>query len=169
MQAKPALPPWRMCVFVDAAGDTDGVRDRAHSDTGAYQAEAPDFTVTKTSSIINDPFGNSGDFTNAFALPGTVVEYEIVANNGGNLDADAVTIVDTIPANTNYIVGTGVSSVPAADNLEWSNDNRASWTYAPAVGPDGISDPNVTDIRVTYNTVAQASGDHTVTFQVVIE
>lgn len=125
--------------------------------------------VTKSSSAFND-FINT--MTNAKNLPGGLVEYTISVTNPNDfaLDADSLVVADRTPAGLTLCVtdlgtaGSGpvsfadgttasglgygyVSLASGADNLEFSNDNGATWTYVPIPASDGC-DPAVTDFRI---------------------
>ena len=106
-----------------------------------------------------------------------------ITNQGaGSVDANTVAIVDAVPANTAlFVQDLGVAgSGPVAftngtptqradvhvlrawatrgDDLEFSNNGGASWTYTPVANANGC-DPAVTHIRVRpKGTMAAASG-----------
>jgi len=126
-------------------------------------------TVVKLTSVVWDPV-NGNDHPKA--IPGAVVEYSIaVANPAPNpVDSGTVVVTDPIPAPLELRVAdlAGAGSGPvafangsppsglaytfaslasASDDLEFSSDGGATWTYVPTPGPDG-TDPNVTGIRV---------------------
>jgi uncharacterized repeat protein (TIGR01451 family) len=89
-------------VFGDVAGDTDANRDGRHSDDDAYRVRTATLAVTKTSSVISDPF-NGG--TNPKRIPGAVVEYCITVSNTGATAADAIALTDNLPAEVTYNPG----------------------------------------------------------------
>jgi uncharacterized repeat protein (TIGR01451 family) len=93
-------------VFADLAGATDAARDAAHSAKDDYTVLAANLSVTKTSSVISDPFNGT---TNPKMIPGAVVEYCIaISNAAGGATATNVSITDPIPANTTYSAGFGI-------------------------------------------------------------
>jgi hypothetical protein len=128
-----------------------------------------DLVVAKTVQTISDPV-NGG--ANPKAIPGAVVQYQMVVTNqgGGGADANSFRLTDPIPAAGQMIVadiagpGSGpvafVQGAPAsgliytflglgsgADSLEFSSDGGATWTYTPA--PDGNgADTAVTHFRI---------------------
>jgi uncharacterized repeat protein (TIGR01451 family) len=89
-------------VFGDGAGDTDAAEDGRYSDDDAYRVVTATITVTKTSTVISDPFNGA---VNPKAIPGAVVEYCIQVSNTGSAAASNVIVTDAIPANTTYQAG----------------------------------------------------------------
>jgi len=149
-------------VFGDAAGTADGARDGRFSSKDGYKVVTTTLTAMKTSTVTNDPF-NLG--VNPKAIPGATVQYQILVTNSGTLAADNVEVIDTIPANSAFVVGS-VGAVPAGV-VSYSNDGGLTWTYVPVPGANG-TDPLVTGVRVVYLTVAAASAA-TETFSVLID
>lgn len=86
-------------VWADVAGATDVNRDGKHSAYGAYHVVTASLTVSKTSTVVWDPFNGT---SNPKAIPGAVVEYCIVVTNSGGQAAGSVVLTDGIPANTTY-------------------------------------------------------------------
>ncbi|EAQ29871.1 hypothetical protein NAP1_03825 [Erythrobacter sp. NAP1] len=138
-------------------------------------------SVSKVSSVIADPINGT---TNPKAIPGATIEYLItVANTGGSAtDADTVTVWDDGPADAKLCLidragGPVIFSDPGSnsnltysfsslaattDNLEFSNDDGASFTYTPV--DDGFGcDGAVTDFRVRPGGAFAAGGDFTLT------
>jgi uncharacterized repeat protein (TIGR01451 family) len=89
-------------VFADIAGDTDGARSGSHSDDDQYNVATASIAVTKTATVISDPF-NLG--VNPKAIPGAIIEYCIQVANTGGAAATSINVTDGIPANTTYIAG----------------------------------------------------------------
>lgn len=84
-------------AFADAAGTagTDGARDGTHSDSGTYTVQSAAVTVTKTSAVTDDGFGNGPP--NAKAIPGATVTYTIVVDNSaGSADASNLALTDDL-------------------------------------------------------------------------
>lgn len=92
-------------VFADAAGTATGdvAEDGKHSDDDAYTVSTATLSVTKSSTVVSDPF--NGVSANAKAIPGAVIEYCLDVNNGGAAAADNIVLTDAIPANTSYVAG----------------------------------------------------------------
>jgi uncharacterized repeat protein (TIGR01451 family) len=99
-------------VFGDGAGDTDAVRSGSHSDTDAFRVRTATISVTKTSTIISDPFNGA---VNPKRIPGAVVEYCVVVANTGSTTADTVVISDSIAAQPVTFVAASIVAGGAAD------------------------------------------------------
>jgi uncharacterized repeat protein (TIGR01451 family) len=113
----------------------------------------PSLTHLKTVSATSDPVNGT---TNPKNIPGAQVLYTLrVTNSGaGTVDNNTVVITDPIPANTDLFVGdlgvagsgpivfvqgsptsgltwTFTSLASTTDDVEFSSDNGATWTYVP--------------------------------------
>jgi len=131
----------------------------------------------KSVQTFSDPFSGS----NPKAIPGAIMRYTIQLSNQGfdSADADSIVVTDSIPANTEMFVGDagGVGSGPvvfsdgsptsglsytftslgsATDDLEFSSDNGASWSYTPVPDVDGF-DAGVTNVRINPKGTLNAS------------
>ena len=127
-----------------------------------------ELAATKVSAVITDPINGA---TNPKFIPGALVEYTIGVSNTGvsPTDSGTISVADIVPANTKFclasIAGAGpvrfidgspasgltytyTSLTSATDNLQFSNNGGASWTYTPVADADGC-DPAVTHVRVT--------------------
>jgi hypothetical protein len=129
----------------------------------------PELLVTKQVTTVEDPINLT---TNPKAIPGSEVLYTVtVANQGsGTVDTDAFYITDVVPANgcINVLDAGAVGSGPVAyqdgspssnltytfvslsnttDDLEFSSDGGASFSYVPVPGTFGC-DALVTHIRI---------------------
>jgi len=139
----------------------------------------PSITILKSSMVISDPINGS---TNPKAIPGATLLYSVqVTNQGlGSPDLDTLILSDPVPVNTEIFVGDlGAGSGPVAsidgstasglvlpvnfislasttDDIEFSNDNGASWNYTPVADADGY-DANVTNIRINFKGIFSAS------------
>jgi len=141
-------------------------------------------TMLKSALTISDPVNGT---SSPYNIPGATLLYSLQTTNSGQgpADTDTVVITDPIPANTMLYVGdlgsagsgpvlfidgaapagsgltysfTGLSS--SGDDLEFSNDNGASWTYTPVADANGY-DVSVTNIRVNPKGVMNASNGTT--------
>ena len=113
--------------------------------------------------------------TTAPQLPGTDITYNIAFTNSGGQAAANMVIVDGIPANTDFKLGTATASVGTTGltfAIEYSSDydalnpNLATWTYTPVSGGGGASagyDRNVKAIRwrVTSGTLSNVAPNNT--------
>ncbi|WP_432769086.1 MAG: hypothetical protein HEQ22_17305 [Sphingopyxis sp.] len=122
--------------------------------------------IAKTSAAYSDPLNG---LTNPKLIPGSFTNYTLTvsAPAGTSPTADSVIVTDAIPANLALFVGTyapgpgpvrftanasaltyGYTSLASTtDDLEFSNDGGASWTYAPTADANGV-DTSVTHVRV---------------------
>ncbi len=131
-------------VFADGgAVARDGIAEAQDQ----YQVQSASLTVTKTSSVVSDPFNNT---TNPKAIPGATVEYTITVANSGSQSATGVTVSDPIPANTDYVAGS-----ITVNGSSVSDSGRTVGTP-------------VTSLNVDPGAIA-ASGSATVTFRVTIK
>jgi len=89
-------------VFGDAAGTDDAAEDGAHSDVDTFEVVTATIAVTKSSTVVSDPFNLT---VNPKAIPGAVIEYCIDVENTGSADADSIVITDVVPANTTFVSG----------------------------------------------------------------
>jgi hypothetical protein len=129
----------------------------------------PTLRVAKTVAPTSDPVNG---VTNPKSIPGSVQHYNVRVTNqgGGPIDNNAVAIVDSVPANTRLFVGnlgapgsgpiTFVNGSPSSaltwtftalnsmtDDVDFSNDSGATWTYVPVPDADGY-DAAVTTLRL---------------------
>ena len=129
----------------------------------------PSLAHLKSVQVISDPTNGT---TNPKSIPGAVQLYTIRVTNQGalGLDNNSVSIVDAIHTGTKLFVGNvgGPGSGPIAftngapssgltwtftalnsvtDDLQFSNDNGATWVYVPTPDADGC-DIAVTHIRM---------------------
>jgi uncharacterized repeat protein (TIGR01451 family) len=140
-------------VFADGAGTADGALDGRFSSKDGYKVVTTDLSAVKTTNVISDPF-NLG--VNPKAIPGATVGYQLLVTNNGTVQADNVEVIDSIPANSSFLVGS-VTTVPAAGTVvSYSNNGGATWVYVPVAGANG-SDPAVTGVRVVFVAVAVAA------------
>ncbi|MHC4428798.1 MAG: hypothetical protein ACYS0D_09410, partial [Planctomycetota bacterium] len=131
---------------------------------------SPELVVLKSVATLSDPVNGPVD---PKAIPGSTVVYTIlVTNQGGGapVDTDTVVIIDPVPADTDLFVGdvgspgsgpvAFVDGVPtsnltytftslgsATDDVDFSNDGGATFTYTPVPDADGF-DPAVTHMRI---------------------
>ncbi len=122
--------------------------------------------ITKTSSVISDPVNGT---TNPKLIPGAVVEYQITVRNvgAGTVDASSIVLLDVMPAEMAFAVGTpvtftngtttsGLNTFNAATMVSYSqaSGGLAPYTYTPT----GTYDANVRGIRIApTGTMAAAS------------
>ena len=150
-------------VFADGAGSVDGLQDGRFSSTDVFVVGSALLTVTKTSTVILDPFNGASD---PKAIPGATVRYAINIANSGSADADDVAIVDQVPANTVF-VSASINSI----------NSNAGATYTVEYSTDGVTWSAVETAPVAYvrvtNSVIDANdgvtdGTAIIIFDVVI-
>lgn len=124
-------------------------------------------TVVKLATVYSDPVNGT---TNPKAIPGALVTYLIIVTAPAEtqVDEDAIVVSDSIPDETALFVedlpdvaGTSpigwlpngsnltmtFSGLGAADDVEFSDDDGATWDYEPVPDADGV-DEAVTDVRI---------------------
>jgi fimbrial isopeptide formation D2 family protein len=147
-------------------------------------------TVTKVSAPKSDPVNGA---TNPKLIPGGIVAYAIAITNPNAfaLTADSVVVTDPTPAALQFYVGniSGASGGPvkltdgatpssltysyaglasATDDVEFSNDNGATWTYTPIANAQG-ADPLVTNVRIKPKGTMAANSSFTLLVGYVIK
>lgn len=159
LAAQAATANTTTAVVQTAGADNANAVDIVFADTGAvardgiaeaedqYQIQSASLTVTKTSSVVSDPFNNT---TNPKAIPGATVQYTITVANSGSQSATGVAVADPIPANTDYVAGS-----ITVNGSSVSDSGRTVGTP-------------VTSVNVDPGAIA-ASGTATVTFRVTIK
>ena len=84
---------------------------------------AGNLTLTKSVSPVGDQ------------VPGTDLSYTVDYQNLGSSDLTTIVIYDAVPAWTQYQVGSAVTGTAPASitsiTIEYSDDNGATWAYAP--------------------------------------
>lgn len=151
-------------VFGDAAGATDAAEDGKFSATGTYSVTATTINVTKTSSVISDPFNLT---TNPKAIPGATVQYCIAVENAGATAATNVAVDDAIPVGTTYVpssIKVGIDCDYAA-GTSLPEDDDASGTDET----DGVSgSKDGSGVHTQVNNLAGSSTTTTL-FRVIVD
>jgi uncharacterized repeat protein (TIGR01451 family) len=123
-------------------------------------ASAPQMKMTR-GSTVEAPI--SGGYSGGAhdAVPGATIRYTTKYENIGFAPSLNIVIIDKVPNNTNYKVGSATGE--AANNIRFSNNNGSTYTW----GPSGTVDPQVTNVSWEVQNV-KAGGSKLVTFEVVI-
>lgn len=158
----PATPRTYTLWYTVTPGDTgvqNVIRLRARSvtfpvigDTG-YAAVArgePRLTLAKAADA-------------AVALPGSDVTYTVTFTNAGTFGASATVIVDSIPPELLFKIGSSSVTLPAGvtGTITYSSDSGATWTYVPQSGQCGAPagyDACVTHVRLTLSSELPPNG-----------
>lgn len=145
-------------VFADGGG---GLGDGVEADRDGFEVQSAGLNVTKAATVIDDPFNGT---TNPKAIPGATVEYVITIANSGTLDADNVSITDSIDTDVTFIadfyagqdlqiVNDGTTITPCnADGADADNDGCALDGQDLTVGNANLAITVVagTTLTVTY-------------------
>lgn len=142
-------------------GTTDGLQDGDFLATGVLTVQNAAMSITKSVAIISDPINGA---VNPKAIPGATVRYSIAIVNAGAVPSTNVVLTDTIPTNTDFLVGS-VTDSTGTGTVDYSN---GAFGYVP-VGAPGVADPLVVAVRVSIPNIAGSGGSATVTFDVTIE
>jgi hypothetical protein len=125
--------------------------------------------VVKIATTVADPVNGT---TNPKAIPGATIEYQIIVTNpaANPIDNGTVFINDQVPAHMDlrvadigapgsgpvqYVDGSPASGMTyaftslsnASDDIAFSSDGGATWTYTPTADANG-TDPAVTNVRI---------------------
>jgi uncharacterized repeat protein (TIGR01451 family) len=129
-------------------------RNGIHEAADQFAIQSASLTVTKTSSVVSDPFNGA---TNPKAIPGAVVRYTVTVMNGSTTTAaDSVSLEDVIPTNTVFVPGS--LTLNAAALTDGNDADAGRYEAAPT--------PRVV---VNAGTIAASGGAATVTFQVTVQ
>jgi uncharacterized repeat protein (TIGR01451 family) len=150
-------------VFADGNAGGNVPRDAKGFADDQYFIQTAAISVQKTSAVISDPFNL---LVNPKAIPGAVMEYTIVVSNTGTAAATAISISDTIPANTTVALGqyggagldiqlqTGVAAATtctAAADADTCTIAAGVLTVTYASLPAGAANNRTVKFRVTIN------------------
>ncbi|HET6350133.1 MAG TPA: hypothetical protein VFH88_13720 [Candidatus Krumholzibacteria bacterium] len=109
-------------------------------------------TITAGNLSLTKSVNPSGD-----QVPGTDLTYTVDYQNLGGSTLNTIVVYDAIPAWTQFQVGSATTGTAPATitgiNVQYSNDNGATWAYAPASGGGGAPagyDATVTNVRWVF-------------------
>ncbi|MEM9180393.1 MAG: hypothetical protein AAGA89_11805 [Pseudomonadota bacterium] len=156
--------------------------------TGPAQSCSKEPVANKVVTIVSDELGSASPF----ALPGSVIAYDItVTNEGQRLDDGTVMLTDELPADVKLIV-TGASAFTLSDGatasdltLNWVDSASPSdgvsfstdgtdFTYTPSPDADG-ADAAITHVRFDLDGAMRQRIDgvsdpsFTVSFQAIVK
>ena len=72
---------------------------------GSFRVQTATLAITKSSSVISDPFNNTGAARKA--IPGAVMQYQILVVNNGSASATLQNVTDTLPPATDIVFKQG--------------------------------------------------------------
>lgn len=146
-------------VYIDGAGTTDANRDAGHSAMGTYEVAGANMSVSKTSSIIDDPVNGT---TNPKAIPGATIEYCIVVSNAaGSATATDIAVNDVLPSDVSYLSSFGIYVDGNGSCASGSRGDNIAVPTASYNSTDHEIDANLSDVA--------ASGSRSVYFRVTID
>ena len=169
-------------VFADRdgslTGGADGLRDGRHSAVDGYVVQSAQLTVTKSATVIRDPFGNA----NPKAIPGSIVEYEIRIDNVGASAQTATNITISDDLSAQISAGPGLpgityvfdeyGSLPAGSGEDMqlvTDQSGSSVTSVLSAAADADAGQFVGNV-VTVNNLSLGAGRFVlVRFRVLIE
>jgi uncharacterized repeat protein (TIGR01451 family) len=109
--------------------------------------------------------------------PGSVITYTVTFTNSGGAAVQSLQIVDMVPLNTDFQVGSATFSYSSTPTIEYSNAARTALTPPPPptpftlytpVGVPGSYDPQVNWVRWTFPGSIPAGATGSVSFTVRI-
>jgi hypothetical protein len=141
-------------VFADVAGTEAGdvARDAKHSARDTYTVVTAALTVTKTATLLCDPFNG---VTNPKNIPGAITQWFIAIQNNGAAAATLTTVTDTLAASlahdANLVVPADAATCSSAGGVPASAANSGFKVTASAARTIGAN-LNVTTAYFTTNT-----------------
>lgn len=171
-----------------ATGRTLTIQGSTTATTCTYtNAYVLPLTIAKSSAAYSDPQNGT---TNPKLIPGAFATYSltVTAPAGTQATGNSVIVTDALPANLALFVGTyapgpgplafaagssgltyGFTSLAStSDDLAFSNNNGASFTYTPVANADGV-DPNVTHIRINPKGSMAPGSSFTINLRAMVE
>jgi len=165
-------------VFADVAGTDDGLRDAKHSARNTYSVTSAALTVTKTATLLCDPFNGVANQKN---IPGAMTQWAIAVSNTGSAAATLTTITDTLSAtlahDANLVVPTNAATCSSAAGTPESAAGKGFKVTASAArniggtaavttgyftsanDADGVEN-NAGAITATFATILPSDGGH---------
>jgi hypothetical protein len=170
-----AINPGTSAAWVnDAAADIQGgtaqivVGNGTATRPGVFHVQTATLAVTKTSSVISDPINLTGAARKA--IPGAVMQYQILVVNSGSSAATLQNITDPVPAATSFRQG----DFPGSRDVEIQVAAGAPTYCIAELGADGNSDGcfrtgTTLTVQAPAITTVNASSQVAVRFRVTIQ
>jgi uncharacterized repeat protein (TIGR01451 family) len=175
-------------TFVNSARGVFGAATTATATADYEQVAVQPLSVSKVSTVFSDPINGTAS---AYAIPGALIEYAVTIGNPNPLpvDADSVTVVDDAPSNAKLCLASLGATGPieftdgstpstmtftfadlgsSADDLDFSNDDRSSWTYTPTADGDGC-DTDISDFRIRPNGSFAPNSSFTLRYRMAVD
>jgi hypothetical protein len=142
-------------VFADIAGTEDAARDAKHSARDTYSVVTAALTVSKTATLLCDPFNG---VTNPKNIPGAITQWSIAVANTGSAPATLTTITDTLAAtlahDANLVVPSNAANCSSVAGTPASAANNGFKVTSSAARTIGAS----TAVTTGYFTTNTADG-----------
>ncbi len=110
----------------------DAGEDGFETSQDGYEVQAATLTISKDATVISDPINGT---TDPFAIPGAIIEYEIVITNAGSATATNISIGDVLTPELLFETG----NLPAGTGNVSGTENGTT-TYCTADLGDGDGD-----------------------------
>ena len=151
-------------------GSTTSVSYNSASSTGEDIA-----LVSRPNVVLTKSCPTPSDCETVSQMPGTDLTFKIQFTNNGGQSASNIVIVDGVPSNMDFKVGTAAANIGTTGltvAIQYSNDyvssspTTATWTYTPVSAGGGASadyDRNVKAVRwrVTAGSLSYVSPNNT--------
>lgn len=120
-------------VLGDLAGiGSDAIEDGNHSDRDQFNVVTAKLVVSKSVTVVSDPFSAS----NPKAIPGATLEYCIAVENTGNATADNVTVDDDLGTQPVTLVG---GSIEVASDATTNDCTTGTFAAGGSFAADTVS------------------------------
>jgi len=121
-------------------GPTEGpqivVSNNTATRPGTFRVQTATLAITKSSSVISDPFNNTGAARKA--IPGAVMQYQILVVNTGAASATLQNVTDTLPPAASIVFRQG--DFPGSRDIEIQVAAAAPTYCIAEAGPDANGD-----------------------------
>lgn len=176
-----AINPATSAAWVnDTGADTQGgtvgyvpqivVGNNTATNGGSFHIQTATLAITKSSSVISDPINNTGAARKA--IPGAVMQYQILVANTGSSPATLQNVTDTLPAPATIVFRQG--DFTGATDIEIQVGAGAPTYCVAQNGPDVPVDGcfrtgNVLTVQAPAITTVAAGSQVAVRFRMTIQ
>lgn len=171
-----SLPNITLTVAVAAAA-APNVSNTATVSSATFDPVSADNSSAVTTPVLYLQLVKSQAVSSATPTPGATITYTVTFNNLGGAAVQNLAIVDMVPLNTDFRVGSAAYTYGSAPTIEYSNAARVSATPPPTpspftlytpIGAAGSYDPQVNWVRWTFPGSIPAGATGSVSFVVRI-